>query len=233
VTRFAQQGQYTVGDTFTVVHRIAVPAGSVVQPRAPVDTNLVTLLGTPTVAREGDSVRIAYSVAVWAPGRNELVIPGAVIVSGTGRIDTLPDARLPLDVATVLPRDQAAASIVPRAARPWVERGEVTWLPFVVLIPLTLLIIAAVWWWRRRRGPLPAAHPPRSAATADPARLQGWLEAGEVRLVLDHLEHALAGRASAASWHADVARVRFAPARGEELIELCRAGLALLASPSP
>lgn len=224
-----QPAQHSVGDTFTVVHRVAVAPGSVVQPRAPVDTSLVTLLGVPTVTREGDSVRIGYSIAVWAPGRNELVIPGVIVVSPAGRIDTLPDARLALDVASVLPRDQAVAKIPPRAARPWVERGDVTWLPFVVLLPLALAVGGVAWWWRRRRGPVPPAHPPRVPGLPDATRLQAWLDAGEVRLVLDHLEHALAGQASAAEWHADVARVRFAPSHGGELVALCRAGLGLLA----
>lgn len=226
------QQQRSVGDTFTVVHRVAVPSGSVVQPRLPTDSNLVTLLGAPAITREGDSVRIAYSVAVWAPGSNELVIPGAIVVARDGRIDTLPDARVMIDVASVLPAGQDAATIAPRAARPWLARGDVTWLPFVVLLPIVLAAAAAAWWWRRRRGPLPPPLPVRTAPRVDPARLATWLDAGEARLVVDHLEHALADVPEAATWHADAARLRFAPAPGGEIVALAHRGLQLLAERS-
>ena len=227
------QQQRSVGDTFTVVHRVAVPSGSVVQPRVPTDSNLVTLLGAPAVTREGDSVRIAYSVAVWAPGSNELVIPGAIIVARDGRIDTLPDARVMIDVASVLPAGQDAATIAPRAARPWLARGEVTWLPFLVLLPLVMAAVAAAWWWRRRRGPLPPPPPVRVAPAVDAARLAAWLEAGEARLVVDHLERALAEHPAAVAWHADAAGLRYAPADGGEIVALARSGLRLLSEQLP
>ena len=228
----SQDPQRTVGDTFTVVHRVAVPAGSVVQARVPTDSMLVTVLGAPVVSREGDSVRIAYSLAVWAPGNNELVIPGAIVVSGTGRIDTLPDARVMLDVASVLPRDSAATAIAPRALRPWIARGDVTWVPLVIIVPVVAALAVAGAWWRRRRGPEPVA-PLRLAETpaVDVARLERWLDSGEARVVLDHLEAALAGRSAAAAWHEAVHAVRFAPADVAELDRLGREGLRLLAGP--
>lgn len=224
-----QQARHTVGDTFTVVHRVAVAPGSVVQPRPPVDSSIATLMGAATVSREGDSVRIAYTVAVWAPGRNELVLPGAIVVGVDGRIDTLPDARILLDIASVLPDGQPIATVAPRAARPWVERNERSFLPLMVLLPIAAVLVIALQWQRRRRGPVPPPRPPTTAPPTDTIRLVAWLDAGEVRIVADHLEHALTPVPAAAAWRERLAAVRFAPDEGAGLGALCREGLTLLA----
>ena len=81
----------TVGDTLTVVQRVPAPAGALVQPRLPDDSLVATVLGVPSVQREGDSVRIAYTVTVWAPGRHELRLPGALVLGPDGAVDTLAD----------------------------------------------------------------------------------------------------------------------------------------------
>lgn len=224
----AQQPQHTVGDTFTVVHRVAVLPGSVVQPRPPADSSIATLMGAAQMSREGDSVRIAYTVAVWSPGRSELVLPGAIVVGANGTIDTLPDARIMLDIASVLPVGQPIATVDPRAARPWVERTERSLLPVIVLLPIALVVVAALHWQRRRRGPVP---PPAEAITTPPTeatRLMAWLDAGEVQIVADHLESALADVGDAAAWREKLEAVRFAPADEAGLDALCRDGLDLL-----
>ncbi len=233
MTVAAQQGTqpgapHTVGDTFTIVQRVAVPPASVVQPSTALDSMLVTLLGPPDVRREGDSVRIAYSVAVWAPGRNELVLPGAITVRADGRIDTLPDSRVILDVASVLPPGQADSTVAPKAARPWVARAEQSWLPFLLLLPLAAGITLAAWWWRRRRGPGPAAPVAAMAPVVDVVRLRQWHAAGEADLVLEHLVDALADAPRAADWHARLDTVRFAATHGPERDTLIAEGLALV-----
>ncbi|MEO5826892.1 MAG: hypothetical protein ABIR59_13460 [Gemmatimonadales bacterium] len=224
-----QQGaRYSVGDTFTIVHRVVAPPASVVQPSTALDSMLVTLLGPPDVRREGDSVRIAYSVAVWAPGRNELVLPGAITVRADGRIDTLPDSRVILDVASVLPAGQADSTVAPKAARPWVTRTDQSWLPFLLLLPLVAGITLAAWWWRRRRGPVPAAPVVGMAPPIDVERLRQWHSAGEADLVLEHLVHALTDAPRAVDWHARLGTVRFAATHGSEREALIAEGLALL-----
>ncbi len=218
----------TVGDTLTVVHRIAVPVGALVEPRAPEDSSLATLVGAPDVRREGDSVRIAYTIAVWAPGDNELVIPGAIVVAPGGRIDTLPDARVALRVATVLPSGERAESIAPRAARPWVERATASALPFaVLLVPVLLALAAAAIWWRRR-GPQAAAAGRAVAPLARPERITAWLDAGQVTMAVDHLGAALPDSEAANAWRQAVRSIRFDPAAADRLGELAREGLALL-----
>lgn len=219
----------TVGDTLTVVHRVAVPSGALIEPRGLLDSTVATLVGAPDVRREGDSVRIAYTIAVWAPGRHQLAIPGAVVVAGDGRIDTLPDATVALRVASVLPERVATESIAPQAARPWVERSERSPLPFAaLLLPLALCLLAAAWWWRRR-GPR-AVEPGRSDVSRGQhsARLAEWLAAGEAALVVDHLTALLPDDVESRAWREQVRAIRFDPGGVAELATLAETGVALL-----
>ncbi len=222
-----QQPRLTVGDTTTIVHRVRVPAGALVQPRGLADTTLATLLGPVNVTREGDSVRIAYTVTIWAPGQNSLVLPGAVVARLDGRIDTLPDARVVLNVASVLPTGTPASQVPAKQARPWVARADRTWLPWGVAGAIVALVALAVWWQWRRRGPAP---PPRARATIPPldaARIAAWIAAGEAHLAVMHLDAALHGVARASAWHERVEALRFAPTEGHDLDALAREGLAL------
>lgn len=230
-----QQAQApTVGDTLTVVHRIAVPAGAMVEPRAPTDSAIATLVGVPDVRREGDSIRVAYTLAVWAPGRHQFTIPGAVVVDPTGRVDTLPDATVTLRVASVLPERAAAESLVPRDARPWLERSTISAWPFLaLLVPVLIMLAVAALWWRRR-GPLEPQRPGPAPGSNDAARrIERWLDAGEVTLALDHLAARLDDREPAREWRARVRHRRFDPAAAGELTALAREGLALLDRESP
>jgi len=226
------QGKTTVGDTTTVVYRVMVPPGALVQPRAPTDTTIATLLGSPMVTREGDSVRVAFTVTLWAPGRHTLVLPGAIVVRTDGRIDTLPDSRVSIDVASVLPSDRPVATVTPKQARPWVARADRTLLPWAVAGAVLLVVVAAAIWHWRRRGPAPAVAAPRELPRVDTERLAAWIAAGEARLAVQHLEAALRDRAAAADWVERAAAVRFAPESGPELAALADEGLRLLAGDS-
>lgn len=226
------QGKTTVGDTTTVVYRVSVPPGALVQPRAPTDTTVATLLGSPVVTREGDSVRVAFTITLWAPGKHTLVLPGAIVVRTDGRIDTLPDSRVMIDVASVLPSGRPVATVTPKQARPWVARADRTLIPWAVAWVLLLVVAAVSIWHWRRRGPVPVALAPRATPAVDPDRLAAWIAAGEARLAVQHLEVALRGRDEAADWVERAAAVRFAPESGPELAALADEGLRLLAGNS-
>lgn len=213
-----------VGDTVLVIHRVLAPPGALVQPRAPGDSLIATLLRAPEVVREGDSVRIAYTLTVWSAGRHEVVLPGAIVIGMDGQVDTLADSRVRLDVTSLLPADIPIETIAPQAARPWVPRADRTELPFLVALPIVALLLLLAGWAWRRRGPVippPAAAPP---AASDADRLSAWLAAGEAGLVVDHLmQHAaeLPG-----GWQEAVREVRFTPGADARLAELAREGLA-------
>lgn len=226
----AVQGGPTVGDTLTVVHRVSAPYGALVQPREPTDSLVATLVGVPRVEREGDSVRIAYTIAVWSPGEHQLTIPGALVIIPGGTVDTLPDATVQLRVRSVLPADAKPDTLTPQQARPWIPRTERTVTPFLVLL-VPFLVLLGVWaWWWRRRGPTEAvaAVPPISRAERL-ERLRRWLDAGEVTLVIDHLGQWVPGTDEGMAWREAVAAVRFAGTAEARLRTLADEGLALVA----
>jgi hypothetical protein len=207
-----QQGVPTVGDTITIVRWIAAPAGAVIEARPPTDSATATLTAPPALAREGDSVRVSYTVAVWGAGHNDLVLPGAIIVEPSGRVDTLPDSHVALNVASVLPAAKSVAAITPKTARPWLPRSYRSELPFAVVLPAALIGVLLLQWWWRRLGPLPAAIVPGPApALLTDARVSAWVAAGEARLALDHIEWMIRDRADFADWRQRAAAVRFAP----------------------
>lgn len=208
-----QQGRPTVGDTVTIIRRFAARPGVVVDARAPLDSAIATLVSPPVLTREGDSVQVAYTIAVWTAGHSDLVVPGAVLIDPQGHIDTLPDSHVPLDVATVLPASQGVNKIPPRAVRSWLPHADRSLLPFGVLLPLALALVLLLQWRWRRRGPpvtaVPAASP--AVATLTDARVAAWLAAGEARLVLEHLDALARHRPDFDDWRARVAAVRFGP----------------------
>jgi hypothetical protein len=202
-----------------------------VQPRGPTDSLIATLVGAPVVQREGDSVRIAYTLAVWTPGQHQLRVPGAVVLIPGGAVDTLPDATVQLKVASVLPARVAAESLTPRALRPWIPQTERSAWPFVALLVPVLLLLGVVAWWYRRPGPW--EPPPVKAAAGHRAtvrrRLTHWLAAGEIELTIDHLAPLIDPTGAGEAWHAAVAEARFATGMRPRLADLAADGIAMLA----
>jgi hypothetical protein len=229
-----QQPMPTVGDTVTVVQRITAPLGAVITAPAPADSTIATMVAPPVVTRDGDSVRIAYTLAVWAPGHSDLLLPGAVVVDLHGKVDTLAATHVPLDVRTVLPAARTSSGIPAKASRPWLEREERSDLPFAVLVPLALVLAAVVQWWWRRRG---SSRTTVSSITLPPPvdlqRLAAWIDAGESRMVLDHVARLLPDNTAAAAWRARMQALRFSAGDDADVIALARAGLGLATESRP
>jgi hypothetical protein len=133
-----------------------------------------------------------------------------------------------LDVGSVLPGGVPVESLVPRQARPWVERTDRSFLPFAVLLAPVLLVLAAVALWWRWRGP---AIPSRAAVPIDRERqlrrIISWHKAGEFTLAVDHLAALLPATAAGNDWRQRVAIIRFQAGGGIGLAALIDEGLAL------
>lgn len=214
----------TVGDTLTIVQRVRTVPGAVIQPRSLTDTSMVSLLSPPSMTRDGDSIRITYRIAVWQPGVNELTLPGPVVVTPRGLVDTLPDAHVLLQVASLLPSGKAVAAIAPKAARPVVPRGDRTLLPFAALLVILGSAVALTHWRLRRRGPARVFPTPAPPPPLDTERLERWLAAGEAPLALMHIEALVRDRPEFAEWRARSAAARYARGAEAELAVLVREG---------
>lgn len=197
-----------VGDPFTFVVTVVVPATARVEWPAITDSSAVVAMREPVrIVDEGTKLgqrreRAVYTLSAWDVGPRKLGMPDIVV-----RLERS-TMRVPLGDATVfvrsvLPGD--STQHVPKAARelfprvvPWWQQW---WPALLVLAALGLL-----WWmWRRRRRVKPVAL---SAALLEPfARAQyefdrlerlGLAEAGEagrfVALSLDVLRWYLAAR---------------------------------------
>lgn len=216
--------QRTVGDTLTIIQRVRVRPDAVVQPRPLADSTLATLISPPSLTREGDTVRIAYHIAVWQAGTNELTLPGAVVVSAGGVVDTLPDGHVLLQVASVLPNGKPAASLAPKRPESVVPRGDRSPIPFVVLLGLVLIGALLGRWWQRRRGPRRPAVAPTPSPVVDGEQIERWIAAGEAQLALAHVEALLGARPDLAEWRERAAAARYSRESDAELAVLVREG---------
>jgi len=202
-----------VGDPFTFVVTVVVPATARVEWPSITDSSAVVAMREPVkIVDEGTKMaqrreRAVYTLSAWDVGTLKLGMPDIVVRFERSSM------RVPLSDATifvrsVLPGDSTqhipkpARELFPRVV-PWWQQW---WPALVVLAALALL-----WWlWRRRRRAKPAAV---SAALLDPfARAQheferlerlGLADAGEagrfVALSLDVLRWYLAARIPSAT----------------------------------
>lgn len=223
------QPRLTVGDQTTIIHRIAVPAGTMVQVQPLRDTTLVTLSAPPEITREGDSVRIAWQVIVWEAGSHQLVIPGPVLVTLNVPPDTLPDLKIPLQVQSVLPVGVAVESISAKPPQDWLPAQQRSFSPFLTLFPFVLMGLLLLHWWWRRRGPWPVWPVAAESVPLTAGTLEAWLTAGEAQLALRHLQAAMPpGDPQFQSWLAQAERLRYAPVDQRSLEILIRDGWKLL-----
>ncbi|HKU60357.1 MAG TPA: hypothetical protein VJQ44_04000, partial [Gemmatimonadales bacterium] len=114
----------TVGDTVWVTRTIDLPAGRTVRPADWRPDEPVELLGAPRVVTRGGTADIAYPVVIWETGPRTLDVPGPLLLGANGGVDSLPPARVTIQVASVLPavpdsalRPQPRADFVPLTDR--------------------------------------------------------------------------------------------------------------------
>jgi hypothetical protein len=177
----AAPGAPTVGDTVWVSRTIELPAGRTVRPADWHPDDPVELLGTPRVVTRGGTADIAYPVVIWETGLRTLEVPGPLLLAANGGVDSLPPARVTVEVASVLPAG-ADSSLRPQPRADFVPLTDRSPVAPLLLVGLAILLLVPLHWWWRRRG---RARPRPLDALAEPPRapLERWAGAGEARAV--------------------------------------------------
>jgi hypothetical protein len=178
----AAAGGPTVGDTVWVSRTIDLPAGRTVRPADWHPDDPVELLGAPRVVTRGGTADIAYPVVVWETGARTLEVPGPLLLAPDGGVDSLPPARVTLQIASVLPAGADSSTLRPQPRADFVPLTDRSPLVPLMLVGLAILLLLPLhWWWRRRGRPRPRPL----AALVEPARapLDRWADAGEARAV--------------------------------------------------
>jgi hypothetical protein len=202
---FALQGSATVGDTIWVNRTVPLPAGWSARAPAWDPDGAVELLGTPVIVVVGDSVTVRYPLVVWQPGDHPVEVPGPVLLSPQGDVDSVYMSRMTIPVSSVLPVVAEDSIIPPQPPAGIVPRPVASMIPLFVLWGVALILVAPLhWWWRRRGKPASADAPLANPVDVEVSRppVAQWAAAGELRAVTAagtwELRHAVADRVPAA-----------------------------------
>lgn len=173
----------TVGDTIWVTRTVDLPAGRSLRAADWDASDPVELLGPARVTLRGGSADVSYPIAIWRAGFHTLQVPGPLLLSVNGGVDSLRPEAVTLRVASVLPRPATDTSLRPQPRAEFVPRAATTPLPLVLFLILAVaLLVPLHWWWRRRGRP---ARRPTASDLGGPAKppLERWADAGESRAV--------------------------------------------------
>jgi hypothetical protein len=172
----------TVGDTIWVARTVAVPPGTTLRPADWDPPDPIQRLGAPRLTPRGDSTDVAYPIVVWRAGPISVNVPGPLLLSPGGRIDSVPPQPQELRIASVLPAATPPESLAPQPRADFVPRTSVSAIPLLILLLVAMLLLAPLHWWWRRRG-TPIARPALALLREVPAPLDRWSDAGESRAV--------------------------------------------------
>ena len=173
----------TVGDTIWVTRTVDLPPGRSLRAAVWEVADPIELLGPPRIALRGGSAEVSYPLAVWRAGFHTVQVPGPLLLSADGGVDSLRAEVRTLHVASVLPRAATDTSLRPQPRAEFVPRPATTPVPLILLLVLAIALLAPLhWWWRRRGRP---ARKPTAASMGGPAKppLERWADAGESRAV--------------------------------------------------
>ncbi len=183
IVRVIQDAVPTVGDTIWVTRTVDLPPGRSLRAADWEVADPVELLGPPRVTLRGGSADVSYPLAVWRAGFHTVSVPGPLLLSSDGGVDSLRAEVVTLHVASVLPSAATDTSLRPQPRADFVPRPATTPVPLILLLIVAILLLAPIhWWWRRRGRPV---GKPAAADTAGAAKppLERWADAGESRAV--------------------------------------------------
>lgn len=170
----------TVGDTVRLERFVPAPAGVLGRPRPLEASDVIEPLLPPEIVPAEGGLRVRYAVAVFAPGRLGLAMPGLELVYPDGAVELVLGETAEIAVASVIP--DSLRRPAPRPALAPVARVGRSPAPLLALLAGVSALLV-LWTALRRRDRRPAAPPPALAAPVPPPPLMRWLDLGERRAV--------------------------------------------------
>lgn len=173
----------TVGDTIWVTRSLDLPPGRTLRLPDWEAADPVQLLGPPRISLGEGRAQVSYPLAVWRTGSHAVQVPGPLLLSADGGVDSLPGQSVTLRVASVLPRPATDTALRPQPRADFVARPTTTPVPLLVVLLLAVVCLVPLHrWWRRRGMPIRPVSRLQPEGGASPP-LEQWAGAGESRAV--------------------------------------------------
>ncbi len=216
----------TVGDTVWLTRLVTADPGWRVRAGRLDPAQDLEPLGEAVVLRAQGGWLVRYPVVLWTSGRHEVALPPVWRLGPDGQADSVLGGVAAVQVRSVLPSPDSARRSEPKPALPEIGRSENSALPVLGVIA-GLTLTAGVLLRRRRPKRLAAPAPIRGEPEVADAR---WLAAGEPKAVAARaaarlrraIARAGAAPRDAALLLAQLERVEFAAAQGDDTAELAR-----------
>lgn len=173
-----------VGDTVWLVRTIAAPAGREVRVAAWNPEGAVEALGPGFVVRRGDSLDIRYPAVGWLPGSHRVEVPGPVLVSPDGALDSLPAETYTVSIASILPDLPGDSLPPPQPEANPILLPERSPAPVAIALLVAAALLLPLHYWRRRRERAIATPAPAAPTPVPEPPVTEWAAAGEPRAAL-------------------------------------------------
>lgn len=168
-----------VGDTVWVTRTVSLPPGTVARAPEWTPPGDVELLAPGTALMHDGVVDLRFPVVVWAPGSHVVDVPGPLILSAGGAVDSVGPAPITVTVLSVLPDSAHRDSLQARPPAAVLPPFETDPRPLVLLLGVAVLLALGILLLGRRR-PASGSDAMPDPPPAEPP-VERWAAAGEDR----------------------------------------------------
>lgn len=168
-----------VGDTVWVTRTVSLPPGAAARVPDWTPPGDVELLAPGTALVHDGVVDLRFPVVVWTAGAHVIDVPGPLILSADGAVDTAGPAPITVNIASVLPDSVHRDSVAARPPAPVLPPFETDPRALVFLLGIAVLLALGIVLLRRRR----SRSEPEGAPDTPPAEppVERWAALGEDR----------------------------------------------------
>ena len=168
-----------VGDTVWVTRTVSLPPGAAARVPDWTPPGDVELLAPGTALAHDGVVDLRFPVVVWTAGAHVIDVPGPLILSPDGAVDTAGPAPFTVNIASVLPDSIHRDSVAARPPEPVLPPFETDPRALVFLLGIAVLLALGIVLIRRRRSRAAPVDAPDILPAEPP--VERWAALGEDR----------------------------------------------------